>query len=438
MSTPAFTRFLKYKIIPIIVRDLRPLLNEMTQYFTFANPTAIKDTLKAEYGVDDGVAKAMLAHIEKSAREHCRGPKAIFTQQWINGVEAFATRDHLAVKRYKTKSGRVTYGKGTYGIVDRWKNKLNTKFNTSFKMIDWNTPVKGSGSLPRPISSLLVFGHGISGKQLAAVAQRGVKATGRIKAYSEHEWTKEANVKAAKETILKLGSSPQFEDFNLTGIVEKHLTPRGDFKVDYMVGLEIQSADANVSAAAGERTLYSTKLQEAIMEYALEGEASPSSVKMITNAIDAAVLGKKIKKVSSRGKSSKITYKGRKKATKAKAGRLPALRTSGGQFTSVMGIQAILDAKIKETVADNMGKGGALVYRTGRFASSVGVEKVMQSRQGTLTAFYTYMKAPYQTFERGFKQGSLRRDPRKLISASIREIARENLSHKLHIRTRRV
>ena len=103
-----------------------------------------------------------------------------------------------------------------------------------------------------------------------------------------------------------------------------------------------------------------------------------------------------------------------------------------------MNIQAILDARIKETVADNMGKGGALVYRTGRFASSVGVEKVMQSRQGTLTAYYTYMKAPYQTFERGFKQGSFRRDPRKLISHSIREIAMETLNHKLQIRTRRV
>jgi hypothetical protein len=103
-----------------------------------------------------------------------------------------------------------------------------------------------------------------------------------------------------------------------------------------------------------------------------------------------------------------------------------------------MNIQAILDARIKEEVADNMGKGGALVYRTGRFAESVSVTKVMQSRQGALTAFYTYMKAPYQTFERGYAQGSLRRDPRKLIAASIREIARETLNHKLQIRTRRV
>tara|TARA_R110002073_G_scaffold119589_2_gene260949 strand:- start:418 stop:867 length:450 start_codon:yes stop_codon:yes gene_type:complete len=116
----------------------------------------------------------------------------------------------------------------------------------------------------------------------------------------------------------------------------------------------------------------------------------------------------------------------------------PPPRTSGGKFTSAMNIQAILNARIKEQVQDNMGKGGALVNRTGRFAESVSVAKVMQSRQGTLTAYYTYMKAPYQTFERGFAQGSMRRDPRNLIASSIREIARETLSHKIPIRTRRV
>ena len=206
-----------------------------------------------------------------------------------------------------------------------------------------------------------------------------------------------------------------------------------------MVGLEIMSTDQNVRQAAEEKALYSTNLQKALLEQALVGKGSRSSLELISDAIDATVKGKKIKRVKSKKSIRPITYNNKKKAKRAKGTTLtPRLRTSGGQFTSAMGIQAILDAKIKETVADNMGKGGALVYRTGRFAESVGVEKVMQSRQGTLTAFYTYMKAPYQTFERGFKQGSLRRDPRKLISASIREIARETLSHKLHIRTRRV
>ena len=164
---------------------------------------------------------------------------------------------------------------------------------------------------------------------------------------------------------------------------------------------------------------------------------SKTYIQALNESIDDLLMDKKTK-----------TYRARKTTTnrpkqspvgaKLTAAKPPRLRTSQGKFTSAMNIQAILDAKIKETVADNMGKGGALVYRTGRFAQSVGVEKVMQSRQGTLTAFYTYMKAPYQTFERGFKQGSLRRDPRKLISASIREIARETLNHKLQIRTRRV
>ena len=172
----------------------------------------------------------------------------------------------------------------------------------------------------------------------------------------------------------------------------------------------------------------------------VEVKASKSIIKDYSETVNDMLLGKRTRARKSSKAVTARTKRIRGKAKPAKKAKspLPPLRTSGGRFTSPMNIQAILDAKIKETVADNMGKGGALVYRTGRFASSVGVEKVMQSRQGTLTAFYTYMKAPYQTFERGFKQGSLRRDPRKLISASIREIARETLSHKLHIKTRRV
>ena len=36
---------------------------------------------------------------------------------------------------------------------------------------------------------------------------------------------------------------------------------------------------------------------------------------------------------------------------------------------------------------------------------------------------YTYMRNPYETFEPGNKQGSTQRDPRKIIGASIRELA---------------
>ena len=164
--------------------------------------------------------------------------------------------------------------------------------------------------------------------------------------------------------------------------------------------------------------------------------------KTFSNALNETIndmLMDKPKKVYRVKKQKKYKAKRKKIAMPAVAHKAPpALRTSKGQFTSAMNIQAILDNRIKQQVQDNMGEGGALVNRTGRFAQSVSVEKVMQSRQGTLTAYYTYMKAPYQTFERGYAQGTARRDPRKLIAASIREIARETLNHKLQIRTRRV
>jgi hypothetical protein len=166
-------------------------------------------------------------------------------------------------------------------------------------------------------------------------------------------------------------------------------------------------------------------------------KGSKSIIKATSETVTEMLIGKGVKGYK---KTDKGRLKGKRtaKRVKTKAAVIPRLRDEKGQFTSAMNIQAILDQRIKQQVQDNMGQGGALVNRTGRFAQSVSVEKVMQSRQGVLTAFYTYMKSPYQTFERGYAQGSLRRDPRKIISRSIREIAMETLNHKLPIRTRRV
>ena len=434
MSTAAFSAFLKRKIIPIIAKDLKPVLNAFTQYFQFADKKHITDTLEAEYLVNTSVARDMLAYIIRDARRNSKGSKSKFYRTVINGEHAFVTRQTRAV--ITRPSGR--FSAGTYGIVDEWKRGLNQGFNAKFAgEIDWEAS-DFTGKPPRPVSSLLILGHGAEG-QMPAVAQRSIRAIAKAQRYGEHGNTKEENKKLVQHAILKMGKALKAEGFKVDAVIERYLDAKGEFGANYMVGLQIMSTDLNIQRAAGEKATYSTNLQKALLEQALVGKGSRSSLELISDAIDATVKGKKIKRVKSKKSIRPITYNNKKKAKRAKGTTLtPRLRTSGGQFTSAMNIQAILDATIKETVADNMGKGGALVYRTGRFAESVGVEKVMQSRQGTLTAFYTYMKAPYQTFERGFAQGSARRDPRKLISASIREIAKENLSHKLHIRTRRV
>ena len=82
-----------------------------------------------------------------------------------------------------------------------------------------------------------------------------------------------------------------------------------------------------------------------------------------------------------------------------------------------------------------MGDGNSrniLNYRTGRLASSAKVESMSESRNGMITAFYSYMKNPYATFSDGGQQQNPRsRDPKALISKSIREIAQQQVSNQL-------
>jgi hypothetical protein len=111
------------------------------------------------------------------------------------------------------------------------------------------------------------------------------------------------------------------------------------------------------------------------------------------------------------------------------------LRTLKGQFTNPASLQLLLNSALTQQIRKNMGTGNRrdiLNYRTGRFAESARVENVSVSREGMITAFYSYMKYPYQTFEPGFKQGSPKtRDPKLLISKSIREIAAGLVGNKL-------
>jgi hypothetical protein len=82
-----------------------------------------------------------------------------------------------------------------------------------------------------------------------------------------------------------------------------------------------------------------------------------------------------------------------------------------------------------------MGKGGehrVLNYQTGRLAESAKVETMSQSREGMITAFYSYMKYPYATFSAGGRQEHPRtRDPKLLIAGSIRQIASKIVGNRL-------
>ncbi len=106
-----------------------------------------------------------------------------------------------------------------------------------------------------------------------------------------------------------------------------------------------------------------------------------------------------------------------------------------GRFFSLANLQVLLNTRLHDKIKENMGKGNAktiLNYRSGRFANSAEVKKLTSDRDGTISAFYTYMKYPYATFEPGNNQGNpASRDPRLLISKSIRQLATTIVTNRL-------
>lgn len=121
--------------------------------------------------------------------------------------------------------------------------------------------------------------------------------------------------------------------------------------------------------------------------------------------------------------------------TKSKVVNAQRLRGARGQFYSLASLQTLLDARLVEIVKKNMGSGDRrdiLNLRSGRLAESVKTTKLTQSREGTITAFYTYMKYPYATFSEGGAQSVPKsRDPKLLITKSIRELAATKVATRL-------
>lgn len=94
-----------------------------------------------------------------------------------------------------------------------------------------------------------------------------------------------------------------------------------------------------------------------------------------------------------------------------------------------------INSSLHDQIKANMGTGNrrdVLNYRTGRFAQSAKVERLSESRQGMITAFYSYMKNPYATFSRGGRQDRpYTREPKTLISKSIRELAGQQIANRM-------
>jgi hypothetical protein len=122
-------------------------------------------------------------------------------------------------------------------------------------------------------------------------------------------------------------------------------------------------------------------------------------------------------KIGKVGKSKKLSTTSSIIQSKTKA-HTEEQRTIDKKQTkfSPISLLTLLNNKLPETLTANM-KEPRLVNRTGRFRQSVKVQNMMGNSKFP-TIQYTYQRDPYEVFEKDSD-----RDPRKLIDASIREIA---------------
>jgi hypothetical protein len=175
----------------------------------------------------------------------------------------------------------------------------------------------------------------------------------------------------------------------------------------------------------------------------LKVRSSPSILEKLENTLVETILGKKVKTRTSKvipllnttvkkvKRKRQVTLKNNISKDGLRLDTRPTI-PSAIELTSLMNL---INQQLQDVVSANMGDGGSrsvLNYRTGRLASSAKVEYMSESRAGMITAFYSYMKNPYATFSDGGKQSSPRsRDPKLLISKSIREIAAAQVGNRL-------
>ena len=219
--------------------------------------------------------------------------------------------------------------------------------------------------------------------------------------------------------------------YDLSGI-KKHIDSyvRNSVKPALMAGLTKKSKEwVEMKGSTSKKDLIVRQQQKMLIEKLLKIKGTRPDFRLKVNkrllkqATDAKVRGKKSKEKSIRGASSKTS-----KAYIAASRGVRARPKTGKSIEeakttqSPIALRNLLNEMLPQMVASKM-TSPALQFRTGRFANSARVENVDVGPRGGIGIDYTYMRDPYETFEPGNKQGSVQRDPRKIIGASIRELA---------------
>ena len=321
------------------------------------------------------------------------------------------------VKGVQSISQLLDYGHTAVGYQDS-ENSIKLQFNSP-KVINIIFDV---------ISDTSGSTQGLAAAQQASV--NFIQQTGQIEEYITIE--KEFSEGFVKVFVSIGGNIVRFENSVVNqrrgSILERNINTLSNTKTLQKLATLIGSVGGSIA--------------QSVKGYLLRGRSSPSVLDHITNSIMAAIRGQKISQVKtavSKSNKTKIAkqvpvisgftsgVKKLKRPAKLAEKSAPLLSGVVSQENKLLALQNLLDANLVQTVKQNMGTGSRrdiLNLRSGRFAESVAVQRLTEGRAGMITAYYDYMRYPYATFSAGGKQESPRsRDPKLLISKSIRELA---------------
>lgn len=316
--------------------------------------------------------------------------------------------------------------------VEYSKSTFLTTFNNTEVEIDKSGKVIEKKSL----YSVLDLGHGQGlsqvqatplGKKLLNVLELGISEKGK------------ALVNSYMNELVKLHNVVSFEFNN---------TSNNNQASGYVV-ISIQNYKRNNVLSVAEGAILS-KLRKNIEKLLPNIPGSNTiiedAIQITRNKVISTILNKPSEKIKKHkpAKGSVLPKVSSKQASNSKVqaarqsitlSAKPTIRSSEQQLYSLTSLQNLINKHLQDVISANMGDGNSrnvLNYRTGLLAASAKVERMSQSREGMITAFYSYMKNPYATFSDGGQQQYPKsRDPKLLISKSIREIAAEKVGNRL-------
>lgn len=376
------------------------------------------------------------------------------------------------LSNYNKNTQEIVIGVNFTSVRDRLNNYLNTQVKESFSAINVKLAEKDdkdSDLKKFAIGELVVFGH-TGGKTV----NNGVAELIGINTPWTQQLTLLASQKSKTGNVFDMlsGFAKDSGQVDLSVEFTKDVGPKvgvllkGQMSIVVPITSKLnkevlekeKTAAANlIESIFGKGSTY-LKVRKSLIDKVLDPSNltrlvtglrfSPTVLESLESVIVETIQKGKAKSTKAKSKKEVFsiikneTVKLQKVSTSTKKYSLPKVKnkTKTAAVVPVLkkspaDLLTLINSRLHDQLKANMGSGDrrdVLNYRSGRFATSVKVERLSTSRMGMITAFYSYMKNPYATFSGGgLQQFPRSRDPKTLISRSIRDIAKSVVTNQL-------